>query len=1028
MKQILSYAIPAALLITAVQAEEKLDYNRDVRPILSDKCFLCHGPDAKNQKSDFRIDSFENATADLGDYAGVVPGKLKESEVHWRLHTDDSTELMPPPEKKIPLTKEEIAILDRWIEEGAEYQEHWSFVPVREEIPVPEVESDWTKGPIDQFIFARLQKEDFSPSPETSREKWLRRVTFDLTGLPPTIAEIDAFLADASADAFEKVVDRLLDTDATAERLAAEWLDVARYSDTYGYQVDRDRTVWQWRDWVIRAFRQNLPYDDFITWQLAGDLLPNATRDQKLATAFNRLHGQKVEGGSVPEEFRIEYVSDRVHTYGTAFLGLTMECSRCHDHKYDPLTAEDYFSLSAYFDNIDEAGLYSYFTPSVPTPTLWLPTEDQEKRLAELEKKINDTESQLAKLAEEAKPAFEKWKQSSGGKAPLPAPIASFDFENNKSNKFTNAADKEKPATTNANNKLADGKFGKAVHLTGDDAVTLPVGNFTRDDAFSVSLWMKAPDKKARAVVFSRSKAWTDAASRGYEFLIEDGKLSFALIHFYPGNAIRVRSRQEFPIGSWHQVAVTYDGSSRAKGVKIYLDGKPVELEIVRDKLTREITGGGSDTIVIGQRMRDNGFKNGLVDNFLVFDHALSAPAISAIAAGEENYQPEIKDPVWSETQPYQITHSNLSGLRKKRSDLVKKIPEIMTMREAKEPHQTYILERGYYANRGEPVESKTPKFLPPPAEGTPANRLGLAQWTTASENPLTARVTVNRYWQMLFGTGLVATSEDLGSQGSSPTHPELLDWLARDFINSGWDLHALLKQITLSATYRQNSNVASGEVVTRDPENTLLYRFPAPRLTAEMIRDNLLASSGLLVDKIGGPSVKPYDIEVSFKPSKPGKGDDLYRRSLYTYWKQTGPAPMMTTLNASKRDVCRVNLEKTDSPLQGLVLLNSPQAAEAARTLASKLIEKHGDDKTAILEDAFRRLTSRKPDETEKKILTNLLQEQEEHFRATPEAAKKLLAVGASPEAKTETAAQVTAVAILVSTLMNFDECITKR
>ncbi|MCG8598700.1 MAG: DUF1553 domain-containing protein [Verrucomicrobiales bacterium] len=1028
MKKPLSYALSALLLCLTAGAEEKLDYNRDVRPILSDKCFLCHGPDAKNQKSDFRIDSFENATADLGDYFGVVPGKLKESEVHWRLHTDDPTELMPPPEKKIPLTKEEIAILDRWIEEGAEYQEHWSFVPVREEIPVPETGSDWPNGPIDQFILSRLQKENFAPSPETSREKWLRRVTFDLTGLPPTIAEIDAFLADTTDDAFAKVVDRLLDTDAAAERLAAEWLDVARYSDTYGYQVDRDRTVWQWRDWVIRAFRENLPYDDFITWQLAGDLLPNATRDQKLATAFNRLHGQKVEGGSVPEEFRIEYVSDRVHTYGTAFLGLTMECSRCHDHKYDPITAEDYFSLSSYFDNIDEAGLYSYFTPAVPTPTLWLPTEEQEKQLAGLEKEIADAEAKLNTLAKDALPAYEKWKTESGGKAPVPTPIASFTFEDNKGNKLANGIDKEKPATTTANNSLVAGKFGKAIKLSGDDAVTLPVGNFTRDDPFSVSLWMQTPEKKERAVIYSRSKAWTDAASRGYELLLEDGKLSAAFIHFYPGNAIRVRAKQEVPVGSWHHVAVTYDGSSRADGVTIFLDGKALELETVRDKLTREITGGGSDTIVIGQRMRDNGFKGGLVDDFRVFDLALSAPAVAAIANGDKDYSPLPTDPVWSETQPYQVAHATLFDLRKKRSELVKKIPEIMTMREEAEPHQTYILDRGHYANRGEPVESKTPGFLPPPAEGTPANRLGLARWTTASNNPLTARVTVNRYWQMLFGTGLVSTSEDLGSQGRSPTHPELLDWLARDFMDSGWNLHRLLKQIVLSATYRQSSDITSGELVTRDPENTLLYRFPAPRLPAEMIRDNLLASSGLLVAKLGGPSVKPYDLAVSFKPTDPGKGADLYRRSLYTYWRQTGPAPMMTTLNASKRDVCRVNLEKTDSPLQGLVLLNSPQAAEAARTLAAKLVQKHGDNKNAILEDAFRRLTSRKPDETEKEILTKLLQEQEEIFETKPEAAKQLLAAGDSAEPKTENPAGTAAVATLVSTLMNFDECITKR
>lgn len=1009
---------------TAFAAPDRaLDFNRDVRPILSDKCFKCHGPDAKNQKSDFRIDTFEHATADLGDYFGIVPGDLKKSEVHWRLHSDDPVDMMPPPEAKMPLTKREIEILDQWIEQGAEYESHWSFVPLPDSIDVPETQSDWVRNDIDRFILNRLETEGFQPSPETSRGKWLRRVTFDLTGLPPTLAELDAFLADTSPDAYRKVVDRLFETDAYAERMTAEWLDVARYSDTYGFQVDRDRSVWQWRDWVIEAFGDNLPYDDFITWQLAGDLLPDATREQKLATAFNRLHSQKVEGGSVPEEFRIEYVSDRVHTYGTAFLGLTMECSRCHDHKYDPLTAKDYFSLSAFFDNIDEAGLYSYFTPAVPTPTLWLPDEKQEKEFASLEKQIGEAEAGLAKIAGETNDS------GSPEKTPLPLPpaIASFSFDTLEKNNYPNAVEDGKPATTNSNNRVVDGIRGKAVQLTGDDAVTLPVGNFTRDDDFSVSLWMKTPDLKPRAVIFSRSKAWTDAASRGYELLLEDGKLSAALIHFYPGNAMRVRAKEALPVGEWKHVVMTYDGSSRAEGLRLYVDGAPVETEIIRDKLTREITGGGSDTIVIGQRMRDNGFKNGLVDEFRVYDGELSAGAAKALFQNATTFSPSIVD-LAASGESYQAQKEKLNGLRKQRSELVRKIPEIMTMEETEEPKQTYLLERGHYENRGEPVSPAPPAFLPAMPDHAGPDRLGLAQWTVARNNPLTARVTVNRYWQMLFGTGLVSTSEDFGSQGRPPTHPALLDWLALEFIENGWDVQHILREIVLSATYRQSSNISSGELAERDPENTMLYRYPAPRLPAEMIRDNALAASGLLAAKVGGPSVKPYDIAVSFKPSKIGSGDDLYRRSLYTYWKQTAPAPLMTTLNASKRDVCRVRLEKTDSPLQGLVLLNSPQFSEAARTLAGKLVGKHGADSDAILVDAFRKLTSRTPDAEEKKILTRLLEEQRAHFSNAPGDAGKLLAMGASPPTEGENKVELAAITALVSTLLNFDECITKR
>lgn len=1018
---ILSISLTATSLVA-----EPLDFNRDVRPILSDKCFKCHGPDAKNQKSDFRIDTFEHAVVNLGDYAGVVPGDLKASETHWRIHSDDPVDMMPPPEAKMPLTKREIEILDQWIVEGAKYDKHWSFVPVPEEVPVPGVESDWVKNDIDRFILTKLQKESFSPAPETSREKWLRRVTLDLTGLPPTIAELDAFLADSSPEAHEKVVDRLFKTDACAERLTGEWLDVARYSDSYGFQVDRDRTVWPWRDWVIDAFRDNMPYDEFITLQVAGDLLPNATRDQILATTFNRLHPQKVEGGSVPEEFRIEYVSDRIHTYGTAFLGLTMECSRCHDHKYDPITAKDYFQLTAFFDNIDEAGLYSFFTPAVPTPTLWLPDDAQAERLARLEEEIENAESDLAKVSAGADKAFTGW-LAANPPPPRPQPIATFSFDDEDPKSLTNAVEGGEPAKSNANNRLVAGKHGRAVQLTGDDAVTLPVGNFTRDDNFSISLWVKPAEAYKRAVIFSRSKAWTDAASRGYELLVEEGKLSAALIHFYPGNALRVRSKNPLPVDQWSHVTMTYDGSSRADGLSLYLDGTKIETETVRDKLTREITGGGSDTIVIGQRMRDNGFKNGLVDDFQVFPRQL-APAEIALLAGNDPVKPDKATFLITAFENYQARLETLSSLRRQRSELVKKIPEIMVMEETPEPHQTYLLDRGHYENRGDPVSADTPHFLPPMPDGAPKNRLGLAKWTVSPENPLTARVTVNRYWQMMFGRGLVATSEDFGAQGQLPTHPELLDWLARQFIDSGWDLQNLLKTIALSATYRQSSDIASGELTERDPENTLLYRYPAPRLPAEAIRDNALAVSGLLVNKVGGPSVKPYDIAVSFKPSAPDKGEGLYRRSLYTYWKQTAPAPMMTTLNASKRDVCRVRLEKTDSPLQGLVLLNSPQFVEAARILAATLVEKHGEENSAIVEEAFRRLTSRKPDPEETTLLNQLLQEQREHFASQPEAAAKLISMGDSPPGGGENAPRIAAVTTLVSTLMNFDEFITKR
>lgn len=1019
-----------AICLPAVQAQaQKIEFNRDIRPILSDKCFACHGPDAKNAKSEYRLDTFDHATTAVDGVTGIVPGKLKDSEVHWRIHSDDASEVMPPPESKRSLNPAEIALLDRWIEQGAEYQEHWSFVPVPAEVPVPKVASDWVKNGIDAFVLTKLQEKGFSPSPETSREKWLRRVTFDLTGLPPTPTELDAFLADSNPDAYEKVVDRLLASEASAERLTAEWLDVARYSDSYGFQVDGDRFVWPWRDWVIRAFRENLPYDDFITWQLAGDLLPDATRDQKLATAFNRLHPQNVEGGSVPEEFRVEYVADRVHTYGTAFLGLTMECSRCHDHKYDPITAKDYYSLSAFFANIDEAGLYSYFTPAVPTPTLWLPDPKQQEELARISAEVAALEKDLASRITSAKSDYETWLAAQTTPATLPAPIAAHDFDELVGGGFPNLVAKGAAAKTNANNVLVAGRRGQAVKLTGDDAVTLGVGNFSRSDPFSVSLWMQTPDRKARAVVLSRSKAWTDAASRGYELLIEKGKLNAALVHYEPGNALRVQTKNEFPVGSWHHVALTYDGSSRAAGLRLYVDGEEAPIEIVRDKLTREITGGGSDTIVIGERMRDSGFKNGLVDDFRVYDRNLSGAAVKSLASDAATFTPDPHYFLTEHDAAARELRGRLLEKRKEQSALVEKIPEIMVMAELEgKARETHLLERGSYLTPAEVVAPATPAFLPSMPADAPKDRLGLAQWTVSAENPLPARVTVNRYWQRLFLNGLVATAEDFGSQGRLPTHPELLDWLARDFVNHGWDLRHLLKTIVLSATYRQSSNVASGELATIDPENTLLYRYPAPRLTAEMLRDNALAVSGLLVNQVGGPSVKPYDIEFAFKPSSPDKGPGLYRRSVYTYMRQTAPSPLMTTLNASKRDVCQVKIERTDSPLQGLVMLNAPQFAEAARVLAAKLVAQHGDDDAALVKDAFRRLTSRLPDDEERMVLSSLLAEQQTHFESRPGDAKALLASGGSAPSQTTQPARVAAAATLVSTLLNFDESLSKR
>jgi len=1019
------------LLFTAQRASaveaakpDPVDFDSQIKPLLSDRCFVCHGPDKAARKADLRLDLEDDAK----DYA-IIPGEPGDSEVVTRIKSDKPKLQMPPPSSNLSLSKEEIALIERWIEEGANWNEHWSFTPLAKVKP-PQI--DAAKLPpetqpltgIDRFVVRGLQKKGHTLGKPVSKERWLRRVTFDLTGLPPTLAELDAFLADDSSDAYEKTVDRLLASPRFGERLASDWLDSARYSDTYGYQVDRDRYVWPWRDWVVRAFNSNTRYDRFLTQQLAGDLLPDATRDDILATTFNRLHPQKVEGGSVPEEFRIEYVADRTQTVATAMLGLTMECCRCHDHKYDPLPQKDYYRFSAFFDNVDEAGLYSYFTPSIPTPTLMMTDDATDKKLASLRKDISSAEAILSQLQLNRKVAFNDWLATKPSKDLTNiGRVAHLDFEDHK----------------DGANVGVKGQLGKAVKLSGDDAVNLKVGNFPRWQPFSVSLWMNTPDEKERAVIFHRSRAWTDAGSRGYELLLEDGRLSAALIHFYPGNAIRVRTVEPISSEAWHHVAVTYDGSSRANGLRIYLNGELAQTEVVRDNLYKQITGGGGDNIAIGQRFRDRGFTGGVVDEFQVFQRELTAlevaeshkpgSLVDAIAAvGKDTENAELYDFYLSNLDAdYQAELASLQKLRQQLNQTQDRVQEIMVMKEMPKRRQTYLLNRGSYDARGEAVEPGVPGVLPEFAADQPMNRLGLARWLTQPEHPLTSRVAVNRFWQLVFGAGLVRTPEDFGRQGQAPTDPQLLDWLAADFVAHGWDVKRLMKQLVLSATYRQSS-YADAKLLAADPENLLWGRMNSYRLPAEMVRDNALAVSGLLVERIGGPPVKPYELEASFKPAKRDKGDGLYRRSLYTYWKRTGPAPVMMALDAAKRDVCRVQRERTSTPLQVFVLLNGPQFVEASRFLAQRMLNMHPDDTQAALRDTFRSLTSRQPNDAELKVLTKLHDQQLATFKKHPERATEYLRIGDKPFDTKLPPAELAALATVANTLLSFDEAITKK
>ncbi len=1072
---------------TEPKPDEKVDFARDIRPILSDRCFICHGPDAEQRSSELRLDQRDSAIE-----LAISIDNPSESELLKRIYSTDPDLVMPPPATKLSVTPAERELLARWISDGAPYAEHWAFAPPQKaeppavELSVGEsIDAAWSNNSIDRFVLQALVAQRLEPSAQADPTTLIRRVTLDLTGLPPTPSDIDAFQAEidsliaagstnAVGIAYEKLVDRLLASEKFGERMAVDWLDVARYADTFGYQTDRYRATWPWRDWVVRAFNKNLPYDQFITWQLAGDLLDEPTDEQILATAFNRHHRQTNEGGSVEEEFRAEYVADRVNTFGAAFLGLTLECCRCHDHKYDPITQENYYQLSAFFNNIDESGLYSHFTDATPTPTLTLTNAEQQTQLNELESRIEQLQSDLHAMetAPEVTELVSQWRRrlrdvrQSDQTLPAGDPLTLHDLLENSlkhamlgdyaldelvDGKLLNRVEPNVPrggeGKLSESPEFVPGKVGQALRFSGENNATFPAaGNFTRDQAFSFSLWLKAPTHFPRAVIFHRSRAWTDAGSHGYELLIEDGRPSVALIHFWPGNALRIVSKDALTVNRWTHIAVTYNGSSLASGLKLFIDGDEVEVDVVRDSLTGEIHQGEANELTLAQRFRDVGFKDGEIDELKTFQKQLTALEVKvlmmrdALPANLVEYLHNVSEERLQEFGLRQIEAihlrreplvKQLEAARLERSQLLDAIPQIMVMREMPEIRPTFVLERGAYDAPRKPVTRAVPAAITPRLQDDRPTRLDLANWLTDPQHPLTARVAVNRFWQSLFGRGIVSTSEDFGLQGEMPTHPELLDWLARDFIDTGWDVKRLLKQMVMSAAYRQQSNPTS-KLLAVDPENLYLARGPATRLSAEMIRDAALASSGLLVEKMGGPPVKPYQPpglweEKSGEAYQRDVGEGSRRRSLYTFWKRTSPPPSMMTFDASNREVCVVNRQATMTPLQVLVLLNDPQMVEAAVALAERA-SREENSITEQLTFIFRSLCSREPTPQELSVLQQLYAEQHELFNGQTDAIQQLLKIGDHIVAEELDRSQLAALTVVAEGLMSYDEFIMKR
>lgn len=1015
----------AVLLIAGgLCAQTSVQFNRDVRPILSDKCFTCHGPDAAAKKVPFRLDRESFAKADLGQGRhAIVPGDPASSGLIKRITTTSKALRMPPAFTGLQLTDREIDTLIRWVEQGAKWELHWSFIPPGRPNPPPVKNAAWIRNPIDRFILSRLEREGLAPQKPAPREILLRRASLDLTGLPPSPSELDAFLNDQSPQAFEKAVDRLLASPRYGERMAARWLDAARYADTNGYQYDGPRQMWRWRDWVIDAFNSNLPYDRFTVEQLAGDLLSNPSLDQRIATGFNRNHRMNTEDGIVPDEYFVEQVVDRVETTSTVFLGLTLGCARCHNHKYDSLTQTEFYQFFAFFNNLPELGRgmkYGNTPPLIPAPT-----KEQQAQLDAFDRKIQSLEASLKNRESEIHVAQAAWEQriaSESGRRYW-GPSAGLLY------------------TTGRGPQTFD---GQRVIDAGD------VAPFDIADPFTISAWLLAdatPDGSVASRMIDNPKG------KGYGLHLNHGRVHVNITNVWADDAVRVESEETLSAGQWHHVVATVDGSRLAAGVRVWIDGQPVRLRIENATLYRPFRNAGAKVkepfLVGGGWGKDRRFR-GQLEDVRVYSRALSVDEVVALsvrpssneiarkpAANRTPAEADVLRRDFLETDAPEDLRSaarRIPALRLERELAARGFPSVMVMEELPQPRDAFLLQRGAYDKPGEKVSRGVPAVLPALPPGAPNNRLGLAQWLVNGRHPLTARVAVNRLWQMMFGVGLVKTTEDFGVQGEWPSHPELLDWLATEFIRNGWDTKAILKLMVTSAAYGQSSQVTP-ELSARDPENRLLARGPRFRLPAEMIRDQALFAAGLLVEKVGGPSVMPYQPAGLWKETAmqdmdyvQGHGADLYRRSLYTFWKRTIAPPMMINFDAAGRETCVVRDSRTNTPLQALDLMNDVTFVEASRAFAQRMIREGGAALSARLRYGFRLVTSRWPSADEERVLRESLAYHTDYFASNQGAAPKLLAQGEWKADPSFGARELAAYASVASLLLNLDEVVTKQ
>lgn len=1061
----------AGAMITASSAvaADEVQYNRDVLPILRENCFACHGPDSAARQADLRLDQRDAAI----DAYAITPGKPDESEMIYRISSEDPDEVMPPPETKKSLTEEQKQTLAKWIEQGAEYELHWSFIPpVRPDLPAVE-QQGWVRNPIDNFVLANLESQGLTPNGDADLRTLARRVALDLTGLPPSPEMVEEFLRDAlsgvdesvinspapAADlveraqidaAYARYVDRLLAMPQWGEHRGRYWLDYARYADTNGIHFDNYREMWSYRDWVIGAFNRNLPFDEFTIESLAGDLLPDPTLDQVIGSGFNRCNMTTNEGGIIDEEYRVLYARDRVETTSQVWLGLTAGCAVCHSHKFDPLSQREFYELSAFFNNTTQPVRDGNVKDTPPVVAVPLP-EDR-PRWSELEAEIPAQRQVIEARRQSARPEFNTWlatatPESLGGSLPVDDLYlhAVLDEGEGKTVDIQIDGAAEDVTLTDAAG-WQEGISGPALQVQGGACELPEAGRFEKDQPFTCTAWVNMPASDGNGAICSRMDR--DSNYRGWDFWTQRRQIGMHIINSWPGNGLKVVGKAQVPANKWVHVAVSYDGSGKAAGVKVYYNGQPQQTNVENDKLSATIQ---TDVpFKIGQRSNGEAYTGGLQD-LRIYTRVLNEGEVASLAnltryaatlakAPEDRTNDERNElyDFWltSFDDVYQTESRTLADLEREQNAIQARGTVAHVMQEKNEPAMAYVLYRGEYDQRQDEVAPGTPEVLPGFPEDYPRNRLGLARWLLLDDQPLTARVTVNRFWQEVFGTGIVRTAGDFGVAGELPVNQDLLDWLAVEFRESGWDIKGLFRLIVTSSTYRQSAAVTP-EKVAADPENRLLSRGPRFRMDAEMVRDYALAASGLLVDRIGGPSVKPYQPEgvwaaiamnvSNTRKYEPGTGDDLYRRSMYWFWKRMAPPASMDIFNAPKREFCVVRRERTDTPLQALVTLNDEQFVEAARHLAERALTEGGQTFEERVDFIARRLLARPLRAEELTIIRNSLDGLQAFYGNHADDAAALIAVGESESAPSLDAGELAAWTMLTNELMNLDEVLNK-